>query len=87
MYVINSLVRAIYFFCLTEANQTLFFLDNEITGDVLLKLDVDLLKSEIGIIAFGKRTKIMNSIADLQSQAQVIFAHDNAGSKSTSFVC
>ena len=66
MYVINSSVRAIIFFCLTEANQTLFFLDNEITGEVLLKLDVDLLKSEIGITAFGKRTKIMNSIADLR---------------------
>jgi SAM domain (Sterile alpha motif) len=42
-----------------------FFLDNEITGRVLLKLDVNLLKSEIGITAFGKRIQIMDFIADL----------------------
>ena len=64
MYVINSLVSAI-FFSIHKHIQYSFFTDNEITGKVLLKLDVDLLKSEIGITAFGKRTRIMDSIADL----------------------
>jgi hypothetical protein len=40
--------------------------EQEITGDVLLELDVNLLKSEIGIMAFGKRMRIANAIADLR---------------------
>jgi len=44
-------------FCLAE---------QDITGDVLLELDVDLLKTEIGIIAFGKRKRIANAIAELK---------------------
>ncbi|KAJ3874772.1 hypothetical protein F5051DRAFT_415971 [Lentinula edodes] len=41
------------------------FTEQEITGDVLLELDVNLLKNEIGIMAFGKRVRIANAIAEL----------------------
>ncbi|KAJ7459106.1 hypothetical protein B0H11DRAFT_179716 [Mycena galericulata] len=42
------------------------FTEQEITGDVLLDLNVDLLKTEIGIMAFGKRMRIANAILDLR---------------------
>ncbi|KAI0313113.1 sterile alpha motif/pointed domain-containing protein, partial [Amylostereum chailletii] len=42
------------------------FIEQEITGDVLLELDINVLKSEIGIIAFGKRMRIANAITDLR---------------------
>ncbi|KAG6334334.1 hypothetical protein ID866_4758 [Astraeus odoratus] len=42
------------------------FVEQEITGDVLLELDVNLLKAEIGITAFGKRMRIANAIAELR---------------------
>jgi hypothetical protein len=42
------------------------FTEQEITGDVLLELDVNLLKNEIGIIAFGKRVRIANAITELR---------------------
>lgn len=41
------------------------FIEQEITGDVLLELDINLLKTEIGILAFGKRMRIANAIAEL----------------------
>ncbi|CAK5280334.1 unnamed protein product [Mycena citricolor] len=42
------------------------FTEQEITGDVLIELDVNLLKTEIGIMAFGKRMRIANAIVDLR---------------------
>ncbi|PCH40745.1 hypothetical protein WOLCODRAFT_136965 [Wolfiporia cocos MD-104 SS10] len=42
------------------------FIEQEITGDVLLELDANLLKTEIGIAAFGKRARIVNAIAELR---------------------
>lgn len=42
------------------------FIEQEITGDVLLELDANVLKSEIGILAFGKRARIVNAINDLK---------------------
>ncbi|KAJ7103227.1 hypothetical protein B0H15DRAFT_201781 [Mycena belliarum] len=42
------------------------FTEQEITGDVLLDLDVNLLKTEIGIMAFGKRMRIANAIVELR---------------------
>jgi hypothetical protein len=42
------------------------FVEQEITGDVLLELDVGVLKSEIGIVAYGKRIRIANAIAELR---------------------
>ncbi|RPD67460.1 hypothetical protein L226DRAFT_529790 [Lentinus tigrinus ALCF2SS1-7] len=42
------------------------FIEQEITGDVLLELNADILKSEIGIAAFGKRVRIVNAITELR---------------------
>ncbi|KIK95325.1 hypothetical protein PAXRUDRAFT_827121 [Paxillus rubicundulus Ve08.2h10] len=49
------------------------FIEQEITGDVLLELDINLLKVEIGIIAFGKRMRIANAIAELRRPPSIIF--------------
>ncbi|KAI7866077.1 hypothetical protein BDF14DRAFT_1818527 [Spinellus fusiger] len=43
------------------------FIDQEITGDVLLDLNVDALK-ELGISTFGKRHKVMQAITALQKE-------------------
>ena len=43
-----------------------FFLEQEITGDVLLELDANVLKTEIGITQYGKRVRIANAIAELR---------------------
>ncbi|KAL1742816.1 hypothetical protein HDZ31DRAFT_65600 [Schizophyllum fasciatum] len=50
------------------------FIEQEITGDVLLELDVNLLKSEIGIMAFGKRMRIANAITDLRRPPSVVYS-------------
>jgi hypothetical protein len=42
------------------------FVEQEITGDVLLELDANILKTEFGITAFGKRVRIVNAIAELR---------------------
>ncbi|KAG2138092.1 uncharacterized protein EDB93DRAFT_729944 [Suillus bovinus] len=49
------------------------FIEQEITGDVLLELDINLLKAEIGIVAFGKRMRIANAIAELRRTPSIIF--------------
>ncbi|KAG1752394.1 uncharacterized protein EDB91DRAFT_1343464 [Suillus paluster] len=49
------------------------FTEQEITGDVLLELDLNLLKAEIGIVAFGKRMRIANAIAELRRPPSIIF--------------
>lgn len=49
------------------------FIEQEITGDVLLELDINLLKAEIGIVAFGKRMRIANAIAELRRPLSIIF--------------
>ncbi|KAI0027993.1 hypothetical protein K488DRAFT_59864 [Vararia minispora EC-137] len=51
------------------------FIEQEITGDVLLELDVNVLKSEIGIMAFGKRMRIANAIAELRRPPSVMSEH------------
>ena len=48
--------------------------EQEISGDVLLELDVNLLKSEIGIMAFGKRTRIANAITDLRRPPSIEYS-------------
>jgi hypothetical protein len=48
------------------------FTEQEITGDVLLELDVAVLKSEIGIAAYGKRIRISNAIAELRRPSSVM---------------
>ncbi|KAL0074945.1 hypothetical protein J3Q64DRAFT_1388495 [Phycomyces blakesleeanus] len=45
------------------------FVDQEITGDILLDLDVDALK-ELGISTFGKRHKVMHAITGLKKEYQ-----------------
>ncbi|KAG5635290.1 hypothetical protein H0H81_011818 [Sphagnurus paluster] len=50
------------------------FIEQEITGDVLLELDVNLLKSEIGIMAFGKRMRIANAITDLRRPPSIVYS-------------
>ncbi|KAL1702427.1 hypothetical protein EV121DRAFT_281858 [Schizophyllum commune] len=50
------------------------FIEQEITGDVLLELDVNLLKSEIGVMAFGKRMRIANAITDLRRPPSVVYS-------------
>ncbi|KAH7926793.1 hypothetical protein BV22DRAFT_1062240 [Leucogyrophana mollusca] len=50
------------------------FTEQEITGDVLLELDINLLKAEIGIIAFGKRMRIANAIAELRRPPSIVFS-------------
>ena len=59
-------------------HQLWHFTEQEITGDVLLELDVNLLKSEIGIPAFGKRMRISNAIADLRRPPSIVHS-DIAG--------
>jgi hypothetical protein len=41
---------------------------------VLIELDVNLLKSEIGIMAFGKRMRIANAITDLRRPPSIIYS-------------
>ncbi|KAK0443914.1 uncharacterized protein EV420DRAFT_1575367 [Desarmillaria tabescens] len=50
------------------------FTEQEITGDVLLELDVNLLKTEIGIMAFGKRMRIANAITDLRRPPSIVYS-------------
>ena len=64
------------------------FAEQEITGDVLLDLDIGVLKSEIGIIAYGKRMRIANAIAELRRPPSVMSSsadqHTRPGSYSQS---
>ncbi|KAF8165856.1 hypothetical protein B0H34DRAFT_794189 [Crassisporium funariophilum] len=54
------------------------FIEQEITGDVLLELDVNLLKSEIGIMAFGKRMRIANFITDLRRPPSIEYSDNHS---------
>ncbi|CCM05538.1 uncharacterized protein FIBRA_07764 [Fibroporia radiculosa] len=47
------------------------FIEQEITGDVLLELDANVLKTEIGIVAFGKRARIVNAITELRRPSSI----------------
>lgn len=60
------------------------FAEQEITGDVLLELDLAILKSEIGIVAYGKRIRIVNAIADLRHPPSILSSgqHTRPGSLS-----
>jgi hypothetical protein len=48
--------------------------DSRLKSDVLLELDVNLLKSEIGIMAFGKRMRIANAIIDLRRPPSIEYS-------------
>ena len=60
------------------------FAEQEITGDVLLELDLAILKSEIGIVAYGKRIRIANAISDLRRPPSILSSgqHTRPGSLS-----
>ena len=62
----SSLVRASPCISLADPNLLCTITEQEITGDVLLELDANVLKTEIGIVAFGKRARIVNAIAELR---------------------
>ena len=51
--------------------------EHEITGDVLLELDVTILKEELNITAFGKRMRIANGVLELRRPAS--FSSDPTG--------
>jgi len=78
MYATNSLVTSPVFFL--RMWSSFFASEQEITGDVLLELDVNLLKSEIGIMAFGKRMRIANAITDLRRPPSIEYSDHQAPS-------
>ncbi|KAJ7482348.1 hypothetical protein B0H11DRAFT_1915263 [Mycena galericulata] len=49
--------------------------EQEITGDVVLDLTVDVLKTEICIMVFGKRMRIANAILDLRRPLSPMRSH------------
>ena len=57
-----------FLLCVCSVRRSLRRSEQEITGDVLLELDANLLKTEIGIMAFGKRVRIANAIVELRGQ-------------------
>ncbi|CDO77198.1 hypothetical protein BN946_scf184747.g11 [Trametes cinnabarina] len=54
------------------------FIEQEITGDVLLELDANVLKTEIGIAAFGKRARIVNAISELRRPPSIAESEQQA---------
>ncbi|KAL7282752.1 hypothetical protein ACG7TL_004227 [Trametes sanguinea] len=54
------------------------FIEQEITGDVLLELDANVLKTEIGIAAFGKRARIVNAISELRRPPSIAESEQHA---------
>ena len=69
--LVPSLLVSIFFFIKTNHTEVVLmcFVEHEITGDVLLELDVSILKEEMGITAFGKRMRIANAIVELKRPA------------------
>ncbi|KAF8194933.1 hypothetical protein BJ912DRAFT_1085595 [Pholiota molesta] len=67
-----------------KMSATSSLVQQEITDDVLLELDVNLLKSEIGIMAFGKRMRIANAVADLRRPPSVEYYDTHSASGQTS---
>jgi hypothetical protein len=55
------------------------FIEQEITGDVLLEIDAAVLKAEFGIAAFGKRTRIANAISELKRPASFSYSEPAYG--------
>ncbi|CAG8600886.1 4306_t:CDS:10 [Acaulospora morrowiae] len=57
------------------------FVENDITGDILINLDRDSLK-ELNIVSYGKRIRIMNAIKVLRSE-HIPDANESYNNKST----
>ena len=53
--------------------------EHEISGDVLLELDANVLKSELEIHAFGKRTRIIKEIDALRRPPSIVSTGTNNG--------
>ena len=47
------------------------FIEQRVRGDALLELDMGVLKSEIGIVGYGTRIRIMNAILELRRLSSV----------------
>ncbi|KAH8118838.1 hypothetical protein DFH11DRAFT_1569588 [Phellopilus nigrolimitatus] len=60
------------------------FIEHEISGDVLLELDANVLKTELEIHAFGKRSRIVKEIAELRRPPSVVSSVQLAPSQSHS---
>lgn len=78
MFLTNLQVCIWFSFLFPLADSGPYIIEQEITGDVLLELDVNLLKSEIGIMAFGKRMRIANAIADLRRPPSIEYDPNSA---------
>jgi SAM domain (Sterile alpha motif) len=48
------------------------FIEQEVRGDVLLELDVGVLKSELGIVEYGTHIRIMDAISELRRPSSVL---------------
>jgi hypothetical protein len=86
----SSSVTYFFFLKIRPKKCLSWFLEHEITGDVLLELDANLLKTELEIHAFGKRTRIAKEIAELRrppsSPSQLAQSHQRTISQSTSIL-
>jgi len=58
--------------------------EQEITGDLVLELDVNLLKSAISAMAFGKRVAIANAITDLRREPSIKYSDHHISSSEPS---
>lgn len=72
--VCEKFIGAFHFVLLVCQVINICYPEQEITGDVLLELDVNLLKTEIGIMAFGKRMRIANAITDLRRPPSISYS-------------
>ena len=71
--VCDKFIGESHLFSINAFNLHRTSIEQEITGDVLLELDINLLKAEIGIVAFGKRMRIANAISELRRPPSIIF--------------
>lgn len=60
------------------------YIEHEISGDVLLELDSNILKTELEIHAFGKRTRIVKEIAELRRPPSITSSEQRGSSQAHS---
>ncbi|CUA76195.1 hypothetical protein RSOLAG22IIIB_12111 [Rhizoctonia solani] len=60
------------------------FQDNDITGDVPIKLDGPALKDELGVSAFGKRMRLLRQIGQLKREDDKAKGHEKEKEKENS---
>jgi hypothetical protein len=71
--------RKFEFVRLTEHTDPILTTEHEISGDVLLEMDVAMLK-EIDLVAFGRRVHIYNAIKELKSRRSLRTSTTSTGS-------